>query len=330
MYHYRFHLSKLARRQIKSPIEEPIMDVMSTIESQDASNLRIDLHSHTTYSDGSLSPQELVERANNFQIDVLAITDHDTVSALDIAKNYINEKNYALHLINGIEISTAWQGFEIHIVGLNIDPTHPALLKLIASQQLAREDRATRMGQKLSKCGFDGIYDKAKILANGGSITRAHFAKVLLQQGSIAKMQTAFDKYIGKGQRAYVNPTWCSIADAIEAIQLAGGTAVMAHPVRYDLSTKWLRRLVIEFKEAGGNGLEIVLPQMSNDQRKLMLSFCLEYKLHASMGSDFHHPYNKWSDLGRNLRMPEQALPIWSLWGNSPLQANELSPLNSQ
>jgi len=295
------------------------MDVMLTIESQEYSNLRIDLHSHTKCSDGGLTPEELIERAVNFQIDVLAITDHDTVSALNIANDYIKTKNYSLKLINGIEISTAWEGFEIHIVGLNIDSTHPALLNLINSQQIARENRATRMGEKLAKCGFEGIYDKAKALANGGSLTRAHFAKALLHQGSVSKMQAAFDKYIGKGKRAYVKPTWCSIKEAIAVIHQAGGTAVMAHPVRYDLSTKWLRRLVVQFKEEGGDGLEIVLPQMSNDQRQLMLSFCEEYGLHASMGSDFHHP-SKWSDLGRNLRMPESASPIWSLWPNSALQ----------
>jgi len=294
------------------------MDVMSTIESQEFSNLRIDLHSHTKCSDGGLTPEELIERAINFQIDVLAITDHDTVSALDIANKYIKEKNYPLKLINGIEISTAWEGFEIHIVGLNIDSTHPALLSLIESQQLARENRATLMGEKLAKCGFEGVYEKAKALANGGSLTRAHFAKVLMHQGSISKMQAAFDKYIGKGKRAYVKPTWCSIEEAISVIHQAGGTAVMAHPVRYDLSTKWLRRLVIQFKADGGDGLEIVLPQMSKDQKLLMLSFCEEYDLHASMGSDFHNP-SKWSDLGRNLRMPEAATPIWSLWPDTLL-----------
>ena len=291
------------------------MDVMSTIDSSENVNFRVDLHSHTKCSDGGLTPQELVERAVNFQIDVLAITDHDTLSALDIAKSYIKEKGYSLKLINGIEISTVWEGFEIHIVGLNIDPSSPALQILVASQQSAREARAIEIGDKLYKCGFDWIYDKAKALANGGSLTRAHFAKVLLHQGSIAKMQTAFDKYIGKGKRAYVKPNWCDIKEAVNVIHQAGGTAVIAHPVRYDLSTKWLRRLVIQFKQEGGDGLEIVLPQMSNEQRKLMLSFCLEYELHASMGSDFHNP-SKWSDLGRNLRMPEKVIPIWNLWPN--------------
>jgi len=283
---------------------------LSTI---DLSNLRVDLHSHTKCSDGSLTPIELVNRAVNFQIDVLAITDHDTVAALASAKQYIEDEKLSLRLINGIEISTAWHGFEIHIVGLNIDPENAVLKQLIQSQQLAREQRATAIGEKLEKCGFNDIYGKAKELAGDGSITRAHFAKVLFQEGHVSTLQKAFDKYIGKGQRAFVKPTWCSIEQAVDVIHQAKGCAVIAHPVRYDISTKWLRRLVIQFKEAGGDGLEIVLPQMGNEQRKLMLSFCLEYDLHASMGSDFHYP-SKWSDLGRNLRMPETAKPIWALW----------------
>ncbi len=298
---------------LKSLIEDLIMTLMSTENFPDFKNCRVDLHSHTRCSDGGLTPQELVDRAVNFQIDVLAITDHDTTAALDIAKGYILEKNYPLTLIHGIEISTSWHGFEIHIVGLNIDQHNISLQQLIDKQQKARESRALLIGEKLTKCGFSGIYEQAKELAGEGSITRAHFAKALFQQGLVPNLQAAFDKYIGKGKRAFVKPTWCSIEEAIQSIHDAGGTAVMAHPVRYDLSTKWLRRLVVQFQQAQGDGLEIVLPQMNNDQRRLMLSFCLEYGLHASMGSDFHYP-SRWSDLGRNLVMPEQASPIWTKW----------------
>ncbi|MCW8833814.1 MAG: PHP domain-containing protein [Colwellia sp.] len=278
---------------------------------------RIDLHSHTQCSDGGLSPQTLIDRAVNYQIAVLAITDHDTVAGFDIAQEYILEKNIPIKLISGIEISTAWQGFEIHIVGLNIDVKHDAIVKLIAEQQQAREDRAITIGEKLAKCGFPDAYNDAKHLAGDGSITRAHFAKVLYQQGHVSTMQKAFDQYLGKKgrniQRAYVKPNWCSIEQAVEAIHAAGGTAVMAHPIRYDLSAKWLRRLIVHFQENNGDALEVVLPQMNPQQRQTMLNYCLEYDLHASLGSDFHHP-NKWSDLGRNLTLPECAKPIWALW----------------
>lgn len=286
---------------------------MSTPKSHDFSNLRVDLHSHTNCSDGALTPQTLIDRAVNCQLDVLAITDHDTTSGIAIARQYIQDKQMPLTLISGIEISTAWHGFEIHIVGLNIDTNNSGLQALITQQQQARELRATTMGTKLEKCGFPGVYDTAKALAGEGSITRAHFAKVLLQQGHVNTMQSAFDKYIGKGKRAFVKPTWCEIKEAIAVIHGAGGVAVMAHPVRYDLSAKWLRRLIVQFKEEAGDALEIALPQMSPDQRRQMLTYCLEYDLYASMGSDFHYP-TKWSDLGRNLTLPDNCKPVWQLW----------------
>ncbi|GHG06528.1 RNase RNM [Thalassotalea marina] len=289
------------------------MPLKSTDNFTEMFNGRVDLHSHTNCSDGGLTPQELIERAVNFQIDVLAITDHDTTAGLDIAESYIKDKNYPITLVDGIEISTRWHNFEIHIVGLNINKDSDELKRLVASQQASREQRAIDIGNKLTKCGFDWAYEKAKGLAGEGSITRAHFAKALYQHGVVNNLQAAFDKYIGKGKRAYVKPNWCDIQTAIAVIHQSGGTAVMAHPIRYDMTTKWLRKLVIEFKQAGGDGLEIVLPQMNNQQRDLMLSFCLEYELHASLGSDFHYP-SKWSDLGRNLVLPEKSTPIWTLW----------------
>ena len=289
------------------------MTQKSTQCLKDFTDKRIDLHSHTNYSDGGLTPVELINRAVNFQIDVLAITDHDTVAALTYAHQHIAQENLPIKLIDGIEISTTWQGFEIHIVGLGIDSQNSALQTLITQQQQAREQRALAIAEKLTKAGFADTYLKAKQLAGQGSITRAHFAKVLYQQGAVGSLQKAFDKYIGKGKRAFVKPNWCSIEQAVAVIHLAGGTAVMAHPIRYDLTAKWLKRLITYFKEAQGDGLEIVLPQMNNEQRQRMLNYCLEYDLHASLGSDFHYP-SKWSDLGKNLGLPEQAQPIVQLW----------------
>lgn len=287
---------------------------MSTLSIEQFSNThRIDLHSHTTCSDGKLCPKTLVDRAHNFQLDVLAITDHDTVSGLSIAKDYILEKNIPLTLISGIEISTQWHGFDIHVVGLNIDADNTSLVALIEQQQQAREDRAIKMGEKLDKAGFTDIYQDAKRLAGDGTITRSHFAHALFNRGEISQLQKAFDKYIGKGKRAFVKPQWCEIKDAVDVIHKAGGTAVLAHPIRYDLSAKWRRKLIVDFKEAGGDALEIVLPQMSPDHRKQMLMYCQEYDLFASLGSDFHFP-SRWSDLGKKLHLPDEAKPVWELW----------------
>ena len=297
------------------PIIAPESSAPAAPAEKTSKPMRFDLHSHTNFSDGKLSPQELVERAVNFQLDVLAITDHDTVAGLEVAKQHISEQALPLTLVSGIEISTMWQNFEIHIVGLNIDPESQALQALISEQQNARESRAIQMGEKLAKCGFPDMLEKAKALVGEGTITRAHFARVLHDEGQVSTMQSAFDKYIGKGKRAFVKPLWCDIAKAVEVIHQAGGVAVLAHPMRYDMTSKWLRRLILDFKGAGGDGMEIVLPQMNPDQRRLMLTFCLEYDLYASLGSDFHYP-SKWSDLGRNLIMPEQVKPIWQLFGH--------------
>lgn len=297
------------------PLIAPESSTPASSAEKPSKPMRFDLHSHTNFSDGKLSPQELVERAVNFQLDVLAITDHDTVAGLEVAKQHISEQALPLTLVSGIEISTMWQNFEIHIVGLNIDPESQALQALISEQQNARESRATQMGEKLAKCGFPDMLEKAKALVGEGTITRAHFARVLHDEGQVSTMQSAFDKYIGKGKRAFVKPLWCDIAKAVEVIHQAGGVAVLAHPMRYDMTSKWLRRLILDFKAAGGDGMEIVLPQMNPDQRRLMLTFCLEYDLYASLGSDFHYP-SKWSDLGRNLIMPEQVKPIWQLFGH--------------
>ena len=290
---------------------------MSTLSDENKTNnynsLRIDLHSHTTCSDGHLSPQELVSRAENYQIEQFAITDHDTIDGFSIAQQHIDEQNFKLRLISGIEISTMWENFEIHIVGLNIDTEHPALTTLIEQQQNAREQRAQLMAEKLAKAGFENCYEDAKLLADQGTITRAHFARVLHNRGMVSTMQKAFDKYIGKGKRAYVKPQWCSIEQAVSVIHQAGGKSVIAHPMKYDLSNKWLRRLIVDFSDAGGDAMEVASPQMNEQQRLFLRQLLVEYQLQGSVGSDFHFP-SRWSDLGKNLTLPDDVDVVWQHW----------------
>ncbi|WP_371377124.1 RNase RNM [Thalassotalea aquiviva] len=275
--------------------------------------LRVDLHSHTNCSDGHLTPQELIDRACNYQLDQLAITDHDTVSGFEQASQYINENQLPLTLISGIEISTLWQNFEIHIVGLGLDVKHPKVQALISRQQQSRELRAQLMAEKLAKAGFEDCLLQAQELAQDGSITRAHFARVLQHRGVVNTMQKAFDKYIGKGRRAYVKPQWCRVDEAVDVIKAAGGYSVIAHPLKYDLSTKWLRRLIIDFKDVGGDAMEVASCQLNQQQRKLLIELCHQYDLQGSIGSDFHFP-TPWSDLGRNLTLPEPLPLVWQNW----------------
>ncbi len=283
--------------------------------------MRIDLHSHTTASDGRLAPNELIERAVSFDLDALAITDHDTVDGLQPARDYIAQQGYALKLINGIEISTVWQNKDIHIVGLNIDPQSEALNALIQQQKDHRQGRAELIAHRLSKATREGVLDEVKLIAGDAPITRAHFAKWLVDNGYAKTMQMVFKKYLTRNNPGYVPPTWCSMEEAVTAIHAAGGKAVLAHPGRYDLTAKWLKRLISAFVEAGGDAMEVAQPQQGQQERRNLADYAIQYKLLASQGSDFHYP-SPWMELGRNLWLPSGVEPVWKDWGIEPSQTD--------
>ena len=206
--------------------------------------LKIDLHSHTKFSDGHLTPEELILRAHTMQVDALAVTDHDTVAGLEEAQATQSKQIRALTMIDGVEISTTGHSFDIHIVGLNVDRHCTTFLERLQGQSQTREARAEKIADKLEKCGFEGVLTRAKALAGVGQVTRAHFARVLVNNYGVPSMDAAFKKYLGKGKRAAVKAEWPSIETAIEWIHDAGGQAVLAHPAHYDMTAKWLRRLV--------------------------------------------------------------------------------------
>lgn len=280
--------------------------------------MRIDLHSHTTSSDGRLSPQALIDRALSFDIEVLAITDHDTTDALTIAHDYINQQQLPITLIDGIEISTVWQNKDIHIVGLNIDSNAQALQQLIEQQKAHRVQRAQLIAQRLQKVTREEVLEEVQAIAGDAPITRAHFAKWLVEQGFAKNMQQVFKKFLTRDNPGYVPPSWCSMTDAVEAIHAAGGQAVLAHPGRYDLTTKWLKRLITAFVEAGGDAMEVAQPQQAPQERRNLADYAIQYNLLASQGSDFHYP-SPWMELGRNLWLPSGVDPVWKDWGLSPV-----------
>ncbi|MBY5945375.1 RNase RNM [Photobacterium rosenbergii] len=272
-----------------------------------------DLHSHTTASDGRLSPQELVRRAVERRVDVLAITDHDTVAGLAPAEQAIEAENLPLTLIKGIEISTLWRNFDIHIVGLNIDPEHPAIVRIIEEQAQRRADRAALMGERLEKNRMPGALEGAKAIANGATLTRAHFAQWIVEQGYAKNMQAVFKKFLTRNNPGYVPPNWCSMAEAVEAIHQAGGQAVLAHPGRYNMTAKWQKRLLTAFVEAKGDAMEVAQPQQSPQERRLLGDYSIDYQLLASQGSDFHYA-SPWTELGRNLWLPKDVTEVWQDW----------------
>ncbi|MDV5169451.1 RNase RNM [Photobacterium rosenbergii] len=272
-----------------------------------------DLHSHTTASDGRLSPEELVLRAVERRVDVLAITDHDTVAGLAAAEQLIEAENLPLTLIKGIEISTLWRNFDIHIVGLNIDPEHPAIVRMIEAQAQRRAERAALIGERLDKNRMPGALEGAKAIANGATLTRAHFAQWIVEQGYAKNMQAVFKKFLTRNNPGYVPPNWCSMAEAVEAIHQGGGQAVLAHPGRYNMTAKWQKRLLTAFVEADGDAMEVAQPQQSPQERRLLGDYSINYKLLASQGSDFHYA-SPWTELGRNLWLPKDVTEVWQDW----------------
>lgn len=278
--------------------------------------LRIDLHSHTNISDGELTPELLMLRAHQMQLDYLAITDHDAVAGLDLARTA--KEKYALkspNIISGIEVSCRWHKFEIHILGWNFDEQHDSIRTLVNQQQECRANRAARIAEKLIKAGVSEAHlpELDSKGTHGSVLTRPHFAEALVKHGYVQSFEHAFKHYLGKDARAYVSTPWVSIEDAVEAVKQAGGTTGLAHPLAYKLSAKWLRRLIVDFKSWGGDALEVVSCQQTKEQRNWLQELATIYELDVSVGSDFHRP-GPWRELGRNLNVPDVATPVWKYW----------------
>jgi predicted metal-dependent phosphoesterase TrpH len=273
---------------------------------------KYDLHCHSTASDGALPPEQLVLRAHEQGVTHLALTDHDTVAGLAEAAQAA--VRLAMAFIPGIELSATYANQCLHIVGLNIDPANPSLLNGVAEQQLIRDWRAEKIAAKLEKKGMHGAYSAVKQAAGDGEITRSHFADFLVAQGYVETSQSAFDRFLSKGKPAFVATQWAALEDIVGWICAAGGVAVLAHPLRYNLSAKWMNRALAVFKEAGGQAVEVVTGRASIDDIRLSGQFAETHGLYASAGSDFHTPDNQWVELGRLQPVPTGLPPVWQLW----------------
>jgi 3',5'-nucleoside bisphosphate phosphatase len=271
-----------------------------------------DLHCHSTASDGALTPTELVLRAHEQGVTALALTDHDTTSGLPEAQACAD--TLAMRLIPGIELSTNWQGKCLHVVGLSIDPTFPPLAEASHNLQVTRLQRAEKIAHKLEKKHISGALEAVIKAAGEGMITRTHFADFLLAQHHVSTQQEAFDRYLANGKSAYVATEWAELGLAINWITESGGVAVLAHPLRYNLTANWMKRLLTAFKEAGGQGIEVVTGRNTSDEIRLMAKYANQFELAGSMGSDFHNPSNQWVELGRLQPLPETVTPVWKLF----------------
>lgn len=292
----------------------------------------IDLHSHTTASDGTMGPVELCLRAMDRGVTTLAITDHDTVAAHYFLKNHRPEGE--LEIITGIELSTSWGSSEIHIVGLNFPLDHPDLEKIVARQGEARRQRSLHIASCLAKrlpaysAGqiFEqvlvGAIAQQKATSDGFilkpdeiQIGRPHFARWLVGIGLCKNMEDAFQKYLGAGKIGNLKAFWPPMSQAVAWVRALGGIPVLAHPGKYKMTRTKLCALIKDFKLAGGQALEVQGANQPHSQIEQMARFCKEFELSASQGSDFHTPAYPWADIGKlPPKMPEGVTPVWHHW----------------
>lgn len=277
---------------------------------------RYDLHCHTNASDGELSPAEVIDRAIQMGVHVLSITDHDTCDGVIEAQEYIEQNQLPLTLINGVEISTLWENIEIHIVGLNFSPSATPMVQLLKQQSELRLDRGIEIGRRLDKAGIPEAWENASKISAGGQVTRAHFAQYLVKIGKEKHISNVFKRYLAKGKTGYVPAKWCSIDEAVAAIHGAGGVAVLAHPSKYQLSNKWLKRLIAYFKDCQGDAMEVSHCQQPANEKQFLAELARSVSLKTSVGSDFHRPCS-WIELGRNLWLPDDDEAVWTLWSHT-------------
>ncbi len=273
---------------------------------------KVDLHCHSFFSDGELSPEALIEKAIDARIRLLALTDHDTIEG--IARLREAAKTHGITVIDGVELSVRWKMHDIHILGLNLDSRHSSLTALLIKQNEQRSARAKQMSNALETIGVQRAYQKACEIAGHERVGRPHLAQVLINEGLVKDMQTAFDRYLKRGRLAYVPTSWISVEESVTGILQSGGMAVIAHPMKYKLTRSKLHALITDFKMADGRGLEVVSGDMNASQIGELAGLCERFELLASSGSDYHSDRHSRVKLGQQSPLPLNCKPIWEQW----------------
>ena len=274
--------------------------------------LNIDLHCHSSVSDGVLAPADVVARAAANGVDVLGLTDHDDVAG--IAEAQAAAGVAGLTLIPGVEISVTWRGQTVHVVGLRIDPVDPDLAAGLHQIRLGRIERAQRMAEDLAQSGIRGAYEGAfAYAANKQMVGRTHFARWLAAQGHAPDMRAAFKRFLTRGNPGYVEHQWTSLESAVDWIRGSGGTAVIAHPGRYAFNARELHLLLDAFRALGGEGVEVITGSHHPSEYGKFADLARAFSLKSSRGADFHAP-GEGIDIGRLPALPHYCQPIWHGW----------------
>lgn len=274
--------------------------------------LNADLHCHSVVSDGTLTPEVLAARAKANGVELWALTDHDEIGGQHRAAAAARQQGMAY--LTGTEISVTFAQTTVHIVGLGFDPDDAALNAGLAATRGGREARAREMATQLAAAGIEGAFEGAlQFVGNPDLISRTHFARFLVESKVCSDTYEVFRKYLTEGKPGYVPHRWASLGDAVRWITQAGGVAVIAHPARYRFTTIEEYAFFSEFKEHGGQGVEVVTGSHSPAEYLVYADMAKEFGLVASRGSDFHSPEESHTDLGTLPLLPGQLTPVWEL-----------------
>jgi predicted metal-dependent phosphoesterase TrpH len=269
----------------------------------------VDLHLHSSASDGVLEPAALVAYVARCGVRLMALTDHDTVAGLDEAD--AAAKQLGIAFVTGVELSVDWRGRTLHVLGLAFDPEAAALVRGLCQLQALRQDRAEQVAARLTAASAPGAAALDMVRAAGRLPTRMHFARALVALGSAPDVATAFERWLARGRPGYFASKWPSLAEATSWIAAAGGKAVIAHPMRYPLSAGARRELCAEFAAAGGRGIEVITGGGGIRNADLAISLAVRTGLEGSVGSDFHDPAIPWNPPGRLAKLPGSVRPVW-------------------
>jgi 3',5'-nucleoside bisphosphate phosphatase len=272
--------------------------------------MKIDLHSHSFYSDGFLSPSEVVRLASQAGCELFSLTDHDTTKGSAEAKLEADKLN--LGLINGVEISAFWRNMAIHILGLGIDINNDILQTGLEHNQKLRKERAEKIALGLWRSGIKDALEKTQNFSKTDMLTRTHFAQMLISEGYCKDMKAVFRGYLTGKKPGGVSVEWKGFDEVVHWIHAAGGKALIAHPLRYRMTNTKIKKLLIDFKEVLGDGIEVVTGTSTEAEVKLSSQWAKDYNLLVSCGSDFHGWPNQRVQIGNLIELPNPKRAVWS------------------
>lgn len=275
--------------------------------------INADLHCHSVVSDGTLSPEALASRAKANGVQIWSLTDHDELGGQERAQ--AAAQALGMQYISGVEISVTWCDQTLHIVGLGIDHKNTGLVDGLYQTRHGRTNRAKAISQQLDQIGIKNAYEGAlQFVGNPELISRTHFARFLVESGVCKDTNEVFANYLIEGKPGFVPHVWANLNDAVTWIRQAGGLAIIAHPGRYNYTSLQLSELYQQFKDMGGQGIEVVTGSHTPDEYKTFAKVALQYGFLASRGSDFHDPQESHIDLGKLPDLPSQLRPVWSVF----------------